>query len=71
MLDHIMAGARPFAFATQLTRSAAGAAGRVSFVADAVADQPCPTLEEFAVALSERRSLRWSGAGGAWAIEFS
>lgn len=71
MLEHNMAGARPFAFATQLTRSAAGAAGRVSFIANTAADDTCPALEDFAVALSERRALRWNGAGGAWAIEFS
>ncbi|HET7537170.1 MAG TPA: hypothetical protein VFJ90_11980, partial [Candidatus Didemnitutus sp.] len=71
MLEHDMAGARPFAFATVLTRARAGALGRVSFAAAEVADEPDPALEHFATALAEKRSLRWNGAGGSWTIAWS
>ncbi len=70
MLEHDMAGVRPFAFAAMLTRSEDGAVGRVAFDAKAATDDRCPTLEDFATALAERRPLRWNGAGGTWNIDW-
>lgn len=67
MLEHGMAAARPFAFAAILTREAMGAIGRVTFVSGpGGSEATCPTLENFAVALAERRPLGWQGADGAW-----
>ena len=71
MLEQGMASARSFAFATLLTREAPGTAGRVAFVPGVGNDEPCPTLEAFAVALAERRALRWAGAGGSWTVDWS
>ena len=71
MLEHGMASARSFAFAALLMREAAGAVGRVAFVpADVAANETCPTLENFAVALAGRRPLGWRGAGGTWQLEW-
>jgi len=71
MLEHQMASARAFAFATILTHEPAGAAGRVAFHADGSADAAVPTLENFTAALAERRPLLWPGAGGTWSLEWS
>jgi hypothetical protein len=70
MLEQGMAAARPFAFATVLTRERAGAAARVAFSPTAAADEPCPSLEDFAIALAERRLLAWCGGGHAWTLEW-
>jgi len=71
MLEHGMAAARPYAFAATLTRESNGACGRVVFGPDAaVPDDACPTSENFALALAERRALSWGGAGGAWTLEW-
>ena len=72
MLAHGMAAARPFAFAAVLTRERAGAVARAVFFPhpSAADDEPCPTLENFAAALTERRPLGWRGAGGAWMLEW-
>lgn len=67
MLEHGMAAARPFAFAAILSRETAGAIGRVTFVPGSGGSEvTCPTLENFAIALAERRPLGWQGADGAW-----
>jgi len=71
MLEQGMAAARPFAFATVLTGEAAGAVGRVALVPGAGGPvEICPTLENFALALAERRPLDWGGADGAWRLEW-
>ncbi len=72
MLEHNMATARAFAFAMVLTREPVGAIGRVTASADAASgDTLVPGLEHFAVALSERQTLNWNGAGHRWGIEWS
>ncbi len=71
LLDHQMASARAFAFAAILTREPTGAAGRFVFTPGVHADEPCPSLEEFALALSGRRALSWHNAGGTWGLEWS
>ncbi|HTL68542.1 MAG TPA: hypothetical protein VL200_12840 [Lacunisphaera sp.] len=68
LLEHDMAAATSFAFAAVLTCDPAGAIGRVSFTPGPAADDTCPMLEEFAIALSVRGALRWSGAGGDWSL---
>lgn len=71
--DYNMAAERPFAFAAVLSTESAGAVGRVIF-SPALAgtdDEPCPTLEAFALALAERRPLQWRGGGLAWALAWS
>jgi hypothetical protein len=68
LLEHRMASARSFAFAAVLTAEPANAVGRVAFTPGANADDPCPPLESFAVALAERRPLAWQGGGGAWIL---
>lgn len=70
MLEHAMAAARPFAFATMLTHERAGATARTAFSPGLADDEPCPSLEDFATALAERRPLGWCGAGGAWTLEW-
>jgi hypothetical protein len=70
LLENRMASDRAFAFAAILTREPAGAAGRVTFVPGPVSDEACPTLESFATALAHRRPLHWSGAGGAWTLDW-
>ncbi len=70
MLEHNMASARSFAFATILTRESAGAEGRVAFTPGPQTDDVSPTLENFTQALAERRPLHWCGAGGAWTLEW-
>lgn len=72
MLEHGMAAARPFAFAAEFRRDAAGALGRVRFAPQSDApDAACPTLEEFAQSLAARTPLAWTGAGGAWSLDWS
>jgi hypothetical protein len=71
LLEHGIASARAFAFGLVLTRDATGAAGRVTFSASAVADEPCPTLEAFTEAVSRRQSLHWNGAGGRWTLDWT
>lgn len=68
LLEHEMASAKSFAFAAILTPEPAGAAGRLAFTAGAAADEICPSLENFAHALAERRPLGWHGAGGTWRL---
>ncbi len=68
MLEHSMASARSFAFATLLSHEAAGATGQLRFSPGSNHEEQVPTLEDFAVALSERRPLGWCGAGGAWEL---
>jgi hypothetical protein len=70
LLEHHMASARTFAFATILSRDPAGAAGRVAFTPGAPADEAGPTLENFTEALAGRRPLHWTGAGGTWTLEW-
>jgi len=73
MLEHGMAGARPFAFAAMLTRDAARSEGRVTFSVDdrQGCDERCPSLPVFAEALGARRPLRWGGAGGEIAVTWA
>ncbi len=71
MLEHAMAAARPFAFAAVLTRDPAGAVARVKLDREeGGSDEACPSLENFALALAERRPLSWRGAGGRWSLEW-
>lgn len=70
LLEHGMASDRSFAFAAILTREAAGAAGRVAFTPGPGADGTGPTLEQFTTALAGRQPLHWSGAGGAWSLDW-
>lgn len=71
MLEHQMAGARPFAFALILARESVGAIGRVRFESADAGEGNGPGLEDFAAALAARRSMAWTGAGGAWSIDWS
>jgi hypothetical protein len=70
MLEHGMASSRAFAFAAVLTREPAGAAARVVFTSGPAGQDTGPALEDFAHALAERRALRWTGAAGAWSLEW-
>jgi hypothetical protein len=70
MLEHGMASARSFAFATILTREAAGAIGRVRFTPGEKSAEISPTLENFMEALAGHLPLNWHGAGGTWAMEW-
>ncbi len=70
MLEHGMASSRSFAFALGLTRNPTGAAGRITYNRGALADEACPTLENFTQALTGRHALQWQGAGGAWKLEW-
>ncbi len=70
LLEHRMASERSFAFATLLTREAAGATGRVAFTPGPGADSACPALEQFTTALAGRQPLAWSGAGGRWSLDW-
>lgn len=70
MLDHGLASDRSFAFATVLTREAAGAAARLAFTPGPADDDACPTLEQFTTALAGRQPLAWSGGGGRWTLEW-
>ena len=71
MLEQHMASARAFAFAAILTHEAPGAAGQVAFTPGAERAEPAPALEEFALALAGRQSLRWCGLGGTWDLGWS
>ncbi|HWA08914.1 MAG TPA: hypothetical protein VG838_05545 [Opitutaceae bacterium] len=72
LLEQAMASDRAFAFAALLTTDPAGAAGAVRFQPDPdMTDNPAPALDDFAAALTERRPLRWRGAGGEWTITWS
>jgi hypothetical protein len=70
MFEHHMASATSFAFAAILTRDPAGATARVTYTPGPSTDDRCPTLENFAQALAERRALHWQGGGGAWGLEW-
>ncbi|MBI3885564.1 MAG: hypothetical protein HY302_07525 [Opitutae bacterium] len=70
MLEQHMAAPRAFAFAAVLTREAAGASGRVEFAPGAAPDGTPPSLEDFSNALAARSALGWTGAGGAWTLEW-
>lgn len=71
LLEQKMASDRAFAFALALTREPAGALGRVVLTPGPVADEPCPTLENFTAAIAARHRMGWSGAGGTWAVDWS
>ena len=71
MLEKSMAAGRAFAFATLLNCDAADAAGKITFSLSDQSDDTCPSLENFALALAQRRSLRWSGSGGDWQLQWS
>jgi hypothetical protein len=71
LLEQKVASERAFAFALVLTREPSGALGRIAFAPGPVADEPCPTLENFTEALAARQPLRWSGAGGTWMVDWS
>lgn len=77
LLEKNLASERAFAFGAVLTAEAEGAVGRVAFqpsanasAAHATTDDTCPTLEELAEALAERRALAWQGGGGAWTLDW-
>ena len=70
LLAHDLASARSFAFALVVTRTPAGAAGRVALARGAVEESACPTLENFTQALTGRNALQWSGAGGSWTLDW-
>lgn len=71
MLDYYMASTHSFALALGLTREDVGAFGRVIFEANAaLPDEKCLALDEFAMALAERRALHWHGGGGRWSVEW-
>jgi hypothetical protein len=71
MLEYEMASARAFAFAAILTREATGAMGRVVFTPGPAAAAACPTLDDFAQALTAHGPLHWHGGGGAWSLDWS
>jgi hypothetical protein len=71
LLEHGVAAAHSFAFALVATRAPAGAVGRVAFAPGATAEDACPTLENFAQALTGRHALQWAGAGGTWTLDWS
>ena len=71
LLEQGMASDEAFAFGLVLTTDPAGAAGHISFQHQrGIPDEACPGLLEFAVALAERRALRWHGAGGEWSVDW-
>ena len=70
MLDHGVASARSFAFAAIFTHEPVGAAGRIVFTPGRPVDEACPVLEDFTAALAGRHPRHWSGAGGAWVLEW-
>jgi hypothetical protein len=70
MLEQGMASARAFAFAMGLTRERTGAVGRVAFTPVAGGGGGCPILEDFTLALAERRALQWAAEGGTWTLEW-
>jgi hypothetical protein len=70
MLEHGLAAARPFAFATVLSPQRSGAVARLAFRLDAADDDSCPSLEAFALALAARQPLAWNGAGGHWSLDW-
>lgn len=72
MLEEGMAAARPFAFALMLSREASGAIGRVGLVTGpAESAVICPSLEDFASGLAERRPMQWQGGDGKWSVTWS
>ncbi|MCX6953914.1 MAG: hypothetical protein NTV51_17330 [Verrucomicrobia bacterium] len=74
MLAHGMSSPRSFAFAGLFTSDATAAIGRVGLAPsrgpEPGPDEPCPSLEEFALALAEHRALAWSGEGGDWTLSW-
>ena len=71
LLEQCMAADATFALAAVLATGASGATGRIRFEPDATApDAPCPGLSAFADAIESRRALGWTGAGGAWRLEW-
>lgn len=72
LLENRMASDRAFAFAVELSRTSAGAVGRIELDTGKPAPpQPCPTLAELTDALAERRTLAWSGLNGSWQLAWS
>lgn len=72
MLEHGRASASSFAFGVVLTREAQGAAATVRFKPEpGSADEPCPALENFSLALAQRTPLGWRGASGEWTLDWS
>ena len=71
LLEQRTASGRAFAFALELRRDPEEGQGRICFTPNRTdADEPPPSLEDFTVALSERRPLQWQGAGGRFQIEW-
>jgi hypothetical protein len=70
LTEYGVASTKSFAFAAIVTREAAGSACRIAFTPAAMADDACPSLEEFTRALAEHDPLKWHGAGGLWAIDW-
>jgi hypothetical protein len=71
LTEYNVASTRSFAFAAIVTREAAGSMCRILFTPNAMADDACPSLEEFTRALAGHGPLTWHGAGGLWAIDWS
>lgn len=71
MLDEGMAARRAFAFAALINRESADAVAKMTFTPCNRSDEDCPSLENFAVALTQRHPLAWSGAGGDWQLQWS
>jgi len=72
LLEQGMASKEAFAFGIVLTIDRTGTTGRIGYEPrHGLADEPCPGLLEFAVALAERRALRWHGAGGEWRVDWT
>jgi hypothetical protein len=71
MLEQGMAARRAFAFAALINREYADAVAKITFTPCNHSDGDCPSLENFAVALTQRHPLAWSGAGGDWQLQWS
>jgi hypothetical protein len=68
LLDRGVASATSFAFGVLLSTDAAGALGQVTCAPATGEDEPCPTLEDFAAAVSAKSDLAWRGAGARWSV---
>jgi hypothetical protein len=70
LLEQNMASDQAFAFGLVLAAEPAGAKGLIRFQpTGCLMDEPCPTLNHFAMALAEGSALHWRGAGGEWSVE--
>jgi hypothetical protein len=70
MLEQGTAAGRAFAFAALMNREPADAIGKITFNPVDRSDDVCPSLENFASALVQRRALAWSGSGGNWQVQW-